>query len=562
MSGRRTGARLVARLMLVAGLLAAGTTALAGPAAAASPWASVTLGTPSPDGFFNPDVLDFSIPVTIAEGSGVRVRFAVVESQFDEMPPDATLVLTESGDAVFPDLPDDAVVLAVACDAADVCGATEAILTHAVRTPGFGFYLPTSSADDPRLPPPVRAGQEVRARGAVLDGNVIGPQDTLSVTFAVRDPGTTEPIAQGPVSVARLSDNRYDPQYAFTLTAPEGLVDGRRYDLALTATLTGPRFGSMTQTVVREVRADGGVLDLEVTALEDLIYPERDRYLDRSHLTVRTGEPVSMTVQVLDGRGRAVARLALVDEHRDRRFDFVWDGRTRSGAIAAPGRYRYAVLAKDRLGNVDTVLAPVRVAAGRMVARESRVVLRPTSALVDRAVGSCSRLRRVGSGLAFESQVRCTDPGQSVATALFGVQLPRTPAGIAPGYADFRVEVVGRGLPGRRSPYAVLGYITSGSDFVRRVQFDGRAGLHRGAAVADPRSLMWDDDPGGPPFIYWQLGLTEGAHWLAEKFVVTITHRALVGAGRPARAASRSVPAPRKVAARPGGPSVEAVAAR
>lgn len=84
--------------------------------------------------------------------------------------------------------------------------------------------------------------------------------------------------------------------------------------------------------------------------------PNGDCHFDRERIRFRVTRSDHATVQVVKPHGRIVATLAH-DRFLERYHYFVfwWGGRTRAGAIAAPGSYRLRV---ELLGQERTLVPP------------------------------------------------------------------------------------------------------------------------------------------------------------------------------------------------------------
>lgn len=481
------------------------------PAVAASPFEGVVVGELTPPGPFNPEAASIAIPVTIPQGSGVVVQFSVVptvERPFDQVSAETS----ESGDVVIPGLtPDRPAVVSRLCDASGACVAgpsQRAIVVTALRL---------------SLRP--RTGQPRVAPGTTVDlqlADLVGQPEDITAEYRFNDPVGGQLLASGPAPVVV---ERF--QHYVRIPVPQGLVQGRRYEVDVDAVVESDRLGRLAVTDRVGLRADLRVDGVSVLAAGTTLYPHPDDF--RDEVAVLLGfdleEDAVIGGRVLDRAGRVV-RSGLPVRGDDRGYRVGWRGQDEDGDTVPPGRYTLLVDLTDVPGNVRTLRFPVAVSAQRVVRRTVKVTLAAQRALVDRSVGGCSRLRGLGGGaLAFESQVGCTDPRRSVVAAVFGLRLPEVPYDLRPGYARLRLSAQGRGLPGRRTPYIIMGYLQPPRGrFVLSYPWQRTSRLElRTVDDADP--LIWRD--GEERAVYWQLGLTDGSRWRVDRFQVEVTFRGL-----------------------------------
>lgn len=83
--------------------------------------------------------------------------------------------------------------------------------------------------------------------------------------------------------------------------------------------------------------------------------PNRDCRFDRERIRFRVTQSDHATVQVVKPGGKLIVTLARNQYlKRYHYFTFYWDGRSRNGGIAAPGRYKLRVKLRDQ----ERVLVP------------------------------------------------------------------------------------------------------------------------------------------------------------------------------------------------------------
>lgn len=508
MSGRAARSAL-ALLLAVAGVTA--TAGLGSPAAhaeAASPWTEIALGAHAPQGYFNPAVTPFVIPVSMPTDGGYVVEFARAATATEAFG-EVVASTTESGEVTIPGLDEEhPIVLSRACTDGGDCLAGPTVTSRPLTR------LPVRLAGGV-----LRAGAE----GAIGVGMLPAVATVDSFTAVV----TFRTLAGDLLGESRTTAIRdVDGRSAIDVDVPAGLIEAAAYRVRVDAELTGPFWGRLVGSSEAEFTVDNSVSGLRIhSRSRSLIYPVRDGFQDSVQVRLRVGEPIlQYAFEVVDARGRTV--FADDPIFPGGRLVFYWSGRDDRNRVVRPGVYELRFRATDYLGNEGVVSTEVRVddevVGWRTVVHRAR----STQLLVDSFVGACSRLRRVpGDGLALESQTSCTRTAQSPVVAIFGLRLPQPVAGIEAVYRSLRITTHGRGLQGRRSPYVVFTAIDRDGERRFRAQFGRAARAYRAPKVEVVGPFVYGDDD---PAVFWQLGLSEGSRWQVDRFRVSVQYRTLV----------------------------------
>ncbi|MBZ5741037.1 hypothetical protein [Nocardioides mangrovi] len=164
----------------------------------------------------------------------------------------------------------------------------------------------------------------------------------------------------------------------------------------------------------------------DVVLSTDVIYPERDGYLDTTRLTARSSEN-HLHFEVLDRSGAVVYRST---EGFAKLFRS-WRGVADDGTALEPGKYAVRLVVVDKAGNVATGrVATVAIREGRMVTRTKTFSVSAAGSMIDQSVGACSELRRPGSrgwqgSLGYATNVTCNrSTRQSIALSVHRMRLP------------------------------------------------------------------------------------------------------------------------------------------
>ena len=108
--------------------------------------------------------------------------------------------------------------------------------------------------------------------------------------------------------------------------------------------VVGLMFAATVCAMVVAQRAKDSPAVLRRVHVTPTFTPNGDGWRDRLAVRFMVGRADTVSVAVLDERGRVVRRLADRRPMRPRRFlRLYWDGRTASGRLAPEGRYRVRV---------------------------------------------------------------------------------------------------------------------------------------------------------------------------------------------------------------------------
>lgn len=343
------------------------------------------------------------------------------------------------------------------------------------------------------------------------------PDVVVDVDWELRADGVDDAVSAGSERLTFGSDG-----YAtMSFTVPTDLPDGALYGLVLRGQLDHPELGHLeADGVVALYTIDSDPPGVYLRTSTGRLAPERDGYLDTVKITagvIERGFDVSLAVVKGDRTVHTFAGRKVT-----------WNGSV-GGKPLAPGTYAVRFAATDEFGNRAVIDKPLKIVGDRLVIRTTTRTYTAAGSEVDRLVQACSRLaspssHRWAGSLGYYSQTSCRRPQQSAVLTLHAADLP--PA-YDERYLGLRVSVYGGSSRGHSGSYIVLGYLGENngeSVFVKRAQFDGRLGWHRG--LVGSGNLVRENRP--RPYFLWQLGLSEGSHYDVKGFRLQITYRVLV----------------------------------
>lgn len=346
-------------------------------------------------------------------------------------------------------------------------------------------------------------------------------------TADTEDPDN-EVLASGTAQAIQKSQYPWTDTNAlsFHYQAPPGLVQGQTYTLLVDAAGHSDVYGDLSGSYTQSISYDA-LASVSIEATQQLFYPERDNYLDRVVVSVVSSGTEDVAVSVRDQAGK-VLRPRLPRE-ASRVGNYSWDGRLADGSVVAEGVYTVRVVGTDWAGNYAKDEIEVTVSRKRLRMLTFERTFSAKDALIDRSVGSCSRLASPSShggkgSLGYYSQTTCRDAAKSSVETEFGIYVPQALEG---KYGDLTVSFVGGAAKRAKKAYLVMyRYDSVLKKYVARYQHTAAWGQH---ALRHPwsgeKSVVGQKGP--KPTIYWWAGLTEGARYDIQSFTVSLQYQAL-----------------------------------
>ncbi len=202
--------------------------------------------------------------------------------------------------------------------------------------------------------------------GSTISSSVISPNgdgrlDTttvaVTVTGLIKFGWTVEPFFDGIAGAPLRSGSLTGKTVVFTW-------DGRDDAGAVVAdgpyriTIWAADASDNRASVQKVVTVDRQPAALTLSASSSFISPNGDGRSDRTTLSMRADEWVSVSARIIDKNGASVRRLTMLPGLSG---SWVWDGRDTSGRIVADGRYLFRVWGRDRAGNGSVRDLTVRV---------------------------------------------------------------------------------------------------------------------------------------------------------------------------------------------------------
>ena len=277
----------------------------------------------------------------------------------------------------------------------------------------------------------------------------------------------------------------------------------------------------------RGIQVDVTTPDARVQATPSTFYPVKDGYLDRATIKASLSEGVeSMRVALVDARGKAVRTLDLGAKGRGT-HKLTWDGRTRSGALVAPGRYDVQISLRDAAGNAVKIGGEgLTVSGKKLVKKTATKTMAPKSNLAGHLIGACSEIGYPakkswpGSLVYLSNYDACSSPSDEdlLAVTRHSLTLPR-----ALKYGTVRVDTYGeRTVAGYADRGVVLYEKPSGDITSKGALLRSNAGWHQGDVV-DAATFVNDQH-----VFRWWAGTTNGNFYSIKSFRVTFSYFVLV----------------------------------
>ena len=352
-----------------------------------------------------------------------------------------------------------------------------------------------------------------------LDHDAVGP---VTADWQLLPRGSSVPAASGTADVTMHADRPREGVFVFSA---EHLERSTRYRLQVTVsadTEFGMLQGSDDTSIWWDAKPPGAELEMKYNAL----YPQRDGFRDSVYFTPRVdGGANGYGLVILDARGDQVKDLGGSAWK-------TWLGRNEEGERVSPGRYVVRLVARDASNNTTVVDRPLLVSNKVLVSRTFERTYSPAATMVQRYVGSCSRLAQPSShgwkgSLGLYSQTTCARPADSIVATLHGVHVPRS----ATRYGKYRLSLFGGSAVGRSGAYARFGYLRQpqGRHFEVNRQISGSVTEHRGPERRGERFVF---DQRNKPYVIWRVALAEGSWYDVKSFTISLDYTALVKPGR------------------------------
>jgi hypothetical protein len=352
------------------------------------------------------------------------------------------------------------------------------------------------------------------------------PADTLMLTWRIFPEADEVPSASGSVEVSPGDDTG---RTVVSVPVIGGLAEGT-YRMELEASGTLADYGALSSPVLQHTFiVDTTAPVAELSTHWPAFYPSlKDDYLNYEQFDFKTDEPVRGSVEVRNAASQVVSTLTEPGFFRTKVFR--WGGRENHGLLLPEGRYTARIDLTDRAGNVETVRAqPFQLSWDEKHRATWRHTFPAASTVLDRFVGSCSTLAKPSShgwagSLGYYSATRCSKPKQSVVSTINGVYLPTSLDG---RYSNFEISLFGGAARGQGRAYLVMGTLRrSDNAFLQRTVMTGELTSHSGSYFLRPDPILRTDKH-GRPYVYWEVGLTQGSRYDVKSFTVEIEYTAL-----------------------------------